>query len=319
MTNEIPAGSNAEVVCQVHGVGHVYGEKIALRDVDLEVHRGEIVSLLGPNGSGKTTLFRLLCTIMGVQKGTIVIDGVDAAKDPLGIRQRIGIVFQSPSLDKRLTVDENIECQGALYGLRGETLDRRRDEVLEQMGLVDRRGDYCKSLSGGQKRRVELAKGILHRPSLLLLDEPSTGLDPSARLNLWSILRQLAAAGTAILMTTHILDEAEKSDRVAILADGKKIADNPPDQLRSELGDGLITIQAKNVDLVEQWIRNDLGLETQRVHDQLRIRGESPAKLVPILVERLGDEAHSISFGRPNLEDVFIAKTGRQFLEVSSP
>lgn len=319
MTNEIPAGSNAEVVCQVHGVGHVYGEKIALRDVDLEVHRGEIVSLLGPNGSGKTTLFRLLCTIMGVQKGTIVIDGVDAAKDPLGIRQRIGIVFQSPSLDKRLTVDENIECQGALYGLRGETLDRRRDEVLEQMGLVDRRGDYCKSLSGGQKRRVELAKGILHRPSLLLLDEPSTGLDPSARLNLWSILRQLAAAGTAILMTTHILDEAEKSDRVAILADGKKIADNAPDQLRSELGDGLITIQAKNVDLVEQWIRNDLGLETQRVHDQLRIRGESPAKLVPILVERLGDEAHSISFGRPNLEDVFIAKTGRQFLEVSSP
>ncbi len=295
------------------GVGYKYDDKVALSDIDLSVEAGEIVTLLGPNGSGKTTLFRLLCTLLPLQQGSITIGGVDAASDPLGVRREIGIVFQSASLDKKLTVDENIACQAALYGIRGEHLNRRRNELLEQLELTERRGDYCQSLSGGLQRRVELAKGMLHRPSLLLLDEPSTGLDPSARLNLWSALRRMADAGTAVLMTTHILEEADKSDRVAILAGGKKIADASPTVLRSELGDGMLTIQAGDAEHVQRRLRDELGMESQRIHNQLRLQSDSPANLVLLLAERLGDEAQSITIGRPGLEDVFIAKTGQQF------
>ncbi len=177
--------------------------------------------MLGPNGSGKTTLFRLLCTLMPVQEGEIRVAGFSASSDPMAIRRQIGIVFQSPSLDKKLTVDENIACQGALYGIRGDSLRRRRNELLDQLQLRERRGDLCEQLSGGFKRRVELAKGMLHRPKLLLLDEPSTGLDPAARLVFWEAIRALAGQGTAVLMTTHLLEEADKADRVLILNEGR--------------------------------------------------------------------------------------------------
>lgn len=302
-----------DAVCCVTDVGYRYGDHVALSGIDLTVHRGEIMTLLGPNGSGKTTLFRLLCTLLPLQQGSITIGGVDVASDPLSARRQIGIVFQSPSLDKKLTVDENIACQGALYGIRGEALRHRRNELLEQLELTDRRGDFCQTLSGGLKRRVELAKGMLHQPTLLLLDEPSTGLDPSARLKLWSSLRVMADSGTSILMTTHILEEADKADRVAILAAGKKIADASPSDLRSEMGEGLVTIVAKDAEHAEQTLRSELGLDPLRIHNQLRLKSDMPAELVPRLAACLGSEAQSIAIGRPGLEDVFTAKTGEQF------
>ncbi len=302
-----------EVVARVDGVFYQYGDQVALDGIELSVHRGEIVTLLGPNGSGKTTLFRLLCTLLPLQRGSITIGGVDLKRQPLAARRHIGIVFQSPSLDKKLTVDENIACQAALYGIRGIELTRRRNELLDRLELTDRRHDYCQSLSGGLQRRVELAKGMLHRPTLLLLDEPSTGLDPAARLSLWSSLRAMSDAGTTILMTTHILEEADKADRVAILAGGKKIADASPSELRSELGAGVVTIVARDVELAERMLRSELGLEPQRIHHQLRLQSETPADLVPALARCLAGEAQSIAIGRPGLEDVFIAKTGEQF------
>jgi ABC-2 type transport system ATP-binding protein len=309
---KIPSTAD-EAACSIANVGYRYGENVALRDINLTVHRGEIVALLGPNGSGKTTLFRLLCTLLPLQQGVITIGGVNIASDPLAARRQIGIVFQSPSLDKKLTVDENIACQGALYGIRGAALNRRRDELLEQLELTDRRGDYCQTLSGGLKRRVELAKGMLHQPTLLLLDEPSTGLDPSARLKLWSCLRELADSGTSILLTTHILEEADKADRVAILAGGQKIADASPSDLRAEMGEGLVTIVARDAEQAERKLRNELGLDVLRIHNQLRLQSDTPAELVPRLAACLGSEAQSIAIGRPGLEDVFIAKTGEQF------
>ena len=238
-------------ICSVRDLRHRYPgtdpeKPDALGGVDLDIASGEIVALLGPNGSGKTTLFRLLCTLLPIQQGSITIDGIDAAANPLAVRSRIGIVFQSPSLDKKLTVDENIACQGALYGITGSALDQRRDELLSLFDLTDRRSDYCEKLSGGLKRRVELAKGMLHRPKLLLLDEPSTGLDPSARLSLWKTIRQLADEGMAIVLTTHLLDEADKADRVAILASGTKIAEGTPAQLRSDQGQTVVTITASD-------------------------------------------------------------------------
>jgi ABC-2 type transport system ATP-binding protein len=214
-------------------------------------------------------------------------------------------------LDKKLTIDENIACQGALYGIKGHELQRRRDELLRRLQLTDRRNDYCESLSGGLKRRVELAKGMLHRPRLLLLDEPSTGLDPAARLNLWDAIRSMAEEGMAVGLTTHLLEEADKADRVAILSEGKKIAEGSPHQLRAELGEGVVTVVANDVEHVEHVLRDQLGLEPQRVHHQFRLQSESPAALVGVLAEKLGDEAQSITIARPSLEDVFIAKTGR--------
>ncbi len=306
--------SSADAVCVCRDVHHHYGDHVALAGVDYSARAGEISVLLGPNGSGKTTLFRLLCTLLPVQRGRISIGGLDCATDPLAVRGQIGIVFQSPSLDKKLTVDENIACQAALYGISGERLESRRNELLKQLNLTDRRNELCESLSGGLKRRVELAKGMLHRPRLLLLDEPSTGLDPAARLNLWRELRVLADDGMAIVLTTHLLDEADKADRVSILCQGKKIAAGTPHELRAEMGDGMVTVVTRDVDQVEQVLRDAMGLQPQRLQNQLRIQIEDPAALVPMLAERLGDLADSISIGRPSLEDVFIAKTGHAFI-----
>ncbi len=309
-----PRPSSPEPVCLVSDVHHRYGEHVALSGVNLQVGAGEIVSILGPNGSGKTTLFRLLCTLMPLQAGEIHIGGFDCKTEPMDVRGQIGIVFQSPSLDIKLTVDENIACQGALYGIKGAELQQRRDELLTRFHLKDRRSDFCESLSGGLKRRVELAKGMLHRPRLLLLDEPSTGLDPAARLSFWDAIQTMADEGMAVLMTTHLLEEADKADRVLIMSQGKVIAQGAPEQLRAEMGEGVVTIVAQDVEAVEQLLVERLGLSPQRMHHQLRLQSESPASLVPVLVETLGDRAQSISIGRPSLEDVFIAKTGLEFV-----
>ncbi|XZE54602.1 ATP-binding cassette domain-containing protein [Planctomycetaceae bacterium SH139] len=297
----------------VSAVCHRYGDRDALRGVDLQVEPGRIFGLLGPNGSGKTTLFRLISTLMPLQSGTITVAGADVGSQPTAVRGRIGIVFQAPSLDKKLTVDENIACQGALYGIGGSLLRQRRDEVLRLMRLTDRRGDFCETLSGGMKRRVELAKGMLHRPQVLLLDEPSTGLDPAARLDLWDALAEMAASGMTILLTTHLLEEAEKAERIAILADGEVITSGSPEQLREELGEGLVTVVSENAGETERIVRDELGMDAQRVQQQVRIRSDQPASLVPRLAERLGTAATTITVGRPSLEDVFIAKTGHRF------
>lgn len=302
---------NASIVCD--DVHHRYGDREALRGVNLTIRSGEIFALLGPNGSGKTTLFRLLSTLVPVQRGRIEVAGLNVASDTLAVRGRIGIVFQSPSLDKKLTVDENIACQAALYGLSGAALNARRDEVLRQMKLTDRRSDFCEKLSGGLKRRVELAKGMLHQPTIMLLDEPSTGLDPSARLDLWQSLRAMADAGITVILTTHLMEEADKADRVAIMFEGQVIADGTPQSLRSEMGDGLITISSADLDGIEVILRDEMGLETQRASNQVRIRCEGAAAWIPKIADRLGDSVHTISVGRPGLEDVFIAKTGYQF------
>ncbi len=305
--------TSADPLCVVCDLHHRYGDHVALAGIDYCARSGEISALLGPNGSGKTTLFRLLCTLLPIQRGQITIDGIDCASDPLAVRSRIGIVFQSPSLDKKLTVDENIACQGALYGITGRQLDRRRDEVLEEMKLTDRRRQRCESLSGGLRRRVELAKGMLHRPRLMLLDEPSTGLDPAARIGLWNALRAMADRGVAVVLTTHLLEEADKADQVAILSQGLKIAAGSPPQLRAEMGQGIVTVVASEIDLVESMLVDQLGLQPNRMQNQLRLHVDSPAALVPVLAKKLGDRAESISIGRPSLEDVFIAKTGHRF------
>ena len=214
---------------ELDGLSHNYGDRLALDNLSFAVQPAEIFGLLGPNGSGKTTLFRILSTLMVPTGGSARIQGFDVAREPNRARQQTGIVFQARSLDLKLTVLENLKHQGHLYGLRGETLKRRSAEVLQRVGLSDRAKDFVETLSGGMQRRVELAKGLIHSPAVLLLDEPSTGLDPGARRDMWQYLRTLRdQEGVSILVTTHLMEEAEHCDRLAILNEGKLVALGSP-------------------------------------------------------------------------------------------
>ena len=301
------------IALDVQHVSHRYGDHLALDDLSLQVDGGKIFALLGPNGSGKTTLFRLISTIARLQTGDIRVFGNSPKTDLGAVRSSIGIVFQSPSLDRKLTVLENIRCQAALYGLSGQSLKSRIDEVVQQLGIADRVSTIVEKLSGGLKRRVELAKGILHRPRLLLLDEPSTGLDPAARLDLWHALEQLRAEyGVTVLLTTHLLEEADKADNIAILHQGRTVAVGSPSNLRSELGAQVLSIQTNDQAAVLAWLESR-SIASQQFDNQLRVTGSSAAELVAPLAQDFGARIQSLTLGQPSLEDVFVARTGHQY------
>lgn len=303
----------SSLALSVEHVSHNYGEMQALRQLDLEVHPGEIFGLLGPNGSGKTTLFRLISTLLPVQSGEIKVFGQSLNTAMELVRGAIGIVFQSPSLDPKLSVLENIRCQAALYGIRGKERDARIDEVTGQLGIQDRLDSRCEDLSGGLKRRVELAKGILHRPRLLLMDEPSTGLDPAARLDMWHALQELQSSfGVTILLTTHLLEEADKANRIAILHEGSAVAVGAPTELRGALGEQVLRVQTTDQASVMEWLEAR-GVQPQKVDQQLRVNSASASQLVEPLSQAFGERIQTLSLGQPSLEDVFIARTGHRF------
>jgi len=304
---------SAPAVC-VESVSHRDGTGPALDQVGFEIVPGEIFGLLGPNGGGKTTLFRLLSTLLPVQSGKIHVLGVDVEAEPAVVRAQIGVTFQAPSLDKKLTVAENLRHQGHLYGLRGETLRERMDALLDRLGLVDRRNDRVDSLSGGLARRVEIAKGLLHNPPLLLLDEPSTGLDPGARLDLWRYLHLLRdQAGVTVLVTTHLMEEAERCDRLAILDRGRLVALGTPDELRSSIGGDCLTIQSPDPEALAAQISGHFSVQPRLVGRQLRIEVARGHEFLSVLVEKFGPQISTVALGKPTLEDVFVERTGHRF------
>ncbi|HVW39234.1 MAG TPA: ABC transporter ATP-binding protein, partial [Pirellulales bacterium] len=288
--------------------------RTALAGLDLEIERGEIFALLGPNGGGKTTLFRLLSTLIPLQEGSIEVLGYDAARQTREVRERIGVVFQAASLDKKLTVAENLRHQGRLYGMSGAWLRRRQDEMLSRLGLADRRRELVEALSGGMRRRVELAKGMLHAPELLLLDEPSTGLDPGARSDLWDYLRKVRDEdGVTVVLTTHLLEEAEKADRVAILSAGSLVALDTPDALRASVGGDSLSIETDEPEALAAAIRQRFDYPAAVVDGSVRLERPDAPQLVARLVEAFPGEIQTITLGKPSLEDVFIARTGHRF------
>jgi len=309
-----PSVRNAAAVIQVENVRHSYGNRIALNGVSFEVFAGEIFALLGPNGSGKTTLFRILSTLMLPTWGRATVAGFDPATAPDEVRRRIGVVFQSPSVDIKLSAAENLWHQGHLYGLHGATLNDRIQQMLERVRLGDRANDRVETFSGGMRRRVELAKGLMHHPSVLLLDEPTTGLDPGARRDLWQYLQELRSREqVTIIVTTHLMEEAERCDRLAIMNAGQVVALGTPAQLRSQIGGDVIMLETNQPEELARRIQHKFRVAVTVMDTHVRMERREGHRFVTDLVEEFPGEIQSISVSKPTLEDVFIDRTGHRF------
>jgi len=305
---------NASPAIHVVGLTYHYGSRCAVDGLEFEVGEGEIFAFVGPNGGGKTTLFRVLSTLVPMQTGAATILGWDLRNDTSQIRRALGVVFQAPSLDKKLTVEENLRHQGHLYGLRGSRLRDRSNKMLAELGLTDRRRERVEKLSGGLRRRVELAKGMLHHPRLLLLDEPSTGLDPAARNDLWAYLREIREQqAVTVVLTTHLLEEAERADRIAILDQGKLVALDTPDALRGTVGGDAVTIQTADSSQLAEDIQAAFEFPVEVVDGAVRLEQPDGHRLIARIVEAFPGRVDAVTFSRPTLEDVFIDRTGHRF------
>lgn len=309
--------SSESAAIHLSGITHRYGERVALSDVSFVVRPAEIFGLLGPNGSGKTSLFRILSTLMLPSGGSASIMGADVTAQPNNVRRNIGVVFQAQSVDIKLSAAENLRHQGHLYGLRGAALASRLNEMLSRVGLADRANERVETFSGGMQRRVELAKGLLHRPSVLLLDEPTTGLDPGARRDLWKYLAQLRdSEGVTVLVTTHLMEEAERCDRLAILNDGKLVGLGTPAELKAEIGGDVVTLEPAdpaNAPSLAEKIGLRFAVKTIALGGKVRLETVNAPIFVTKVVEAFLGDIKGFSVSKPSLEDVFISRTGHRF------
>lgn len=310
---------------EVSGVSHVYPkrrnspERRALNDVTFVVPEGELFGLLGPNGGGKSTLFKILSTMFPPSAGRVSCFGTDLVSKPGQCRASLGVVFQSPSLDPRLSVLENMTHAGHLYGLQGGRLSSRIDEMLSRYRLTDRAADRVSTLSGGLKRRVELAKSLLHAPRLVLLDEPSTGLDPAARKDLWEHLLALKKDGATVMTTTHLMDEGERCDRVGILDAGKLVALGKPDALKSEIGGDVVTVETDDAPALAAAMKERFGGAPEAYGATVRVEREAGHAFIPQLVEAFPGRLKTVNLSKPSLEDVFLHHAGRRFADAEEP
>jgi ABC-2 type transport system ATP-binding protein len=313
-TAEEESNGAANSAIQVDSLGHQYGSRIALDGVSFDVRPAEIFGLLGPNGSGKTTLFRILSTLMVPSSGVARIAGFDPVTQPNQVRRRIGVVAQAQSVDVKLTATENLMHQGHLYGLSGARLKHRIADMLERVGLSDRANDLVETFSGGLQRRVELAKGLMHRPSVLLLDEPTTGLDPGARRDLWLYLDSSREhEGVTVLVTTHLMEEAERCGRLAILSNGKLVGLGTPAELKSEIGGDVIQFETEHPEQLAAGIRQRFGVICTVDENRVRLERAQGHRFAADVMEAFPGEIRSINISRPTLEDVFVNRTGHRF------
>jgi ABC-2 type transport system ATP-binding protein len=303
-------------VIEAKGLVKKYGDLEAVRGIDLEVHAGEIFGFLGPNGAGKSTTISMLCTLLTPTAGIARIAGIDVMRDPAAVRQRIGLVFQDPSLDDQLTARENLEFHAFVYSVPAQDRRRRIDEMLTMLQLSDRAGSQVKTFSGGMKRRLEIARGMLHQPQILFLDEPTLGLDPQTRQNIWTHVNELRRTkGVTIFMTTHYMDEAEFCDRIAIIDRGKIVALGSPEELKGMVGGDVVTITSSKLDVAATQIQEVLGVTPARDNGSLRMEVPDGKAFVPRLVRELTAPVDTVTLRRPSLDDVFLKLTGRAIRE----
>lgn len=301
----------ANISVEVEGVSHQFGTVVALEGVCFSVAAGQMFALLGPNGGGKSTMFRLLATVLPMQEGRVSVGDFDLRDRARGARSILGVLFQHPSLDRKLTVEENLWHHGRLFGLSGKNLRRRIGEVCEPLGLSERRGARVEILSGGWQRRTEIAKALVPHPQILLLDEPTTGLDPAARRDFWQHIESIRTMeGCTILLTTHLMEEAALCDRVTILDRGKEVATGAPADLVAGVGGSVVTVVTREPGRLIKLAHQDLGVEGHRSGGGVRFDGADGAALVRELNGRFADIIDSVTLAKPTLEDVFFAKTG---------
>jgi ABC-2 type transport system ATP-binding protein len=293
-----------------------YGEIEAVRGIDLSVMRGEIFGFLGPNGAGKSTTISMLCTLLRPTGGHAAVAGLDVVREAGAVRAHIGLVFQDPSLDEQLTAKENLDFHAFLYDVPRAIRAQRIREVLEMVELADRANSKVNTFSGGMKRRLEIARGILHSPEVLFLDEPTRGLDPQTRSRIWEYLRELRRReGITIFMTTHYMDEAEFCDRIAIIDMGRIVALGTPDELKARVGGDVITIATADNATSAAELASKFGLTPAVDNGTLRIEVSDGAAVIPRLVRDLSAQVTAVTLRRPSLDDVFLKLTGRAIRE----
>lgn len=306
------------VIVEAKGLRHLYGERAALDGLSFTAAEGDVYGILGPNGCGKSTLFRILCTLERPQQGSATVAGLDVAKSGSKLRRKIGVVFQNGSLDKRLTVRENLVAQGQLQGMSGWGLNDRVEELMGEFGLKDRSGDETRTLSGGLRRKVEIAKAIIHRPRVLLLDEASTGLDPSARREMWASLNHLrSTAPVTILFTTHLMDEAENAGRLLLISRGRAVAEDSPQLLKSRVGGDVVQFESSSPSFAGD-LRERFQVETVESGGQISVETSAGHRFIANAFDALPGQITSASLHRPTLEDVFFKVTGEHLGDTSA-
>jgi ABC-2 type transport system ATP-binding protein len=293
-----------------------FGPVHAVNGIDLEVRSGEIFGFLGPNGAGKSTTINILCTLMRPTGGSAVVAGHDVDREPDAVRSRIGLVFQDPSLDAQLTARENLQFHAFIYSVPAAERAERISRALEMVELSDRADSIVMTFSGGMKRRLEIARGMLHTPEVLFLDEPTIGLDPQTRRHIWAYLRRLRdEAGVTLFMTTHYMDEAEECDRIAIVDGGKIVALGTPAELKAMVGGEVVTIATGDNGAAAQEITSRFGLEPTVDNGSLRVEVKQAAAFIPQLLRELSQPVTSVAAHQPSLDDVFLKLTGHAIRE----
>ncbi|HKA88650.1 MAG TPA: ATP-binding cassette domain-containing protein [Haliangiales bacterium] len=308
--------SDALPVVEVEGLVRRFGELTAVDGVSFEVRRGEIFGFLGPNGAGKSTTIKILATLLEPTAGRAAIAGHDVVREPLRVREAIGIIFQDNSLDDRLTADQNLYIHSLLYDLPRDVYRARADALLEMVDLTERRKGLVRTYSGGMRRRLEIARGLLHRPEVLFLDEPTVGLDPQTRSAMWQhVLRVRDEGNVTVFMTTHYLDEAEHCDRIAIIDHGRVVALGSPEELKRQVGGDVMVVGASAAEDVARDIGERYCVDVTRADDGLRFQVDDGATFIPRLTADFQGRISSVSVHRPTLDDVFLKLTGRAIRE----
>ena len=304
---------------RVEGLEKRFGDVEAVRGVDFEVHAGETFGFLGPNGAGKSTTINMLCTLLRPTGGHARVAGYDVVAERDDVRREIGLVFQDMTLDSYLSATQNLRFHGQLYGVPSAELEPRMRQVLELVGLWDRRDKDVATFSGGMKRRLEIARGLLHSPRVLFLDEPTVGLDPQTRASIWEYLGELRdRENLTIFLTTHYMDEAENCDRIAIMDAGRIVALDTPAALKASIGTDRVRLVTADDDVAAAAIAAQFGLEVAAGPDGLALQVHDGEAFVPRLLADLGVAVRSVSVTRPTLDDVFMSFTGRTIRDAES-
>jgi ABC-2 type transport system ATP-binding protein len=299
-------------IIEVQSLARRFGDLLAVDHISFAVGKGEIFGFLGPNGAGKSTTINMLATILLPSAGDAIVNGISIRRQRDEVRRSIGLVFQDASLDERLTAEENLRFHARLYGVPRAEYARRMGEVLRLVDLEDRKRDFVRTFSGGMKRRLEIARGLIHYPAVLFLDEPTLGLDPQTRALLWDyVLKLKHEKAMTIFMTTHYMDEAEYCDRIAIIDRGKIAALDTPVQLKKQVGGDVVRLESRQAQMLQQEIEQRYGVRVHREDGALHFEVDDGAKFLPRLFAEVQAKIDAVEFHKPTLDDVFLTLTGR--------